>query len=73
MNEDKPHSTQAIDDYVVQICEMGCTHVYRIIEILEQGQVSDELAHVPPEHHPALLIELRSIMAVYDASDDSED
>ena len=63
----------SVDDYVVQICEMGCTHVYRIIEILEQGTTSDELTHVPTEFHHPLLIELKSIMAVYEARDDSEE
>ena len=73
MSPEKPHTPQSVDEHVVAICELGCTRVNRIIELLEQGQVSDELSDVPSEHHAALLIELRSIMAVYDAREDSEE
>jgi hypothetical protein len=72
MSPEKPHTAQSVDDHVVAICELGCTHVNRIIELLEQGLGTEELAGVPTEHHPALLIELKSIMAVYDAREDDE-
>ena len=70
MNQDNTPGQGAVDDYVVQICEMGCTHVNHIIEILEHGAASDEVNHVPKELHQSVLIELKSIMSVYEARDD---
>jgi|GEM_PF-2932973 len=69
---EKPQISLTIDDYVLQICELGCTHVYQVIEILEQGQQPEDLSGIPTEYLPALLVELQSIMAVYEASDEDE-
>lgn len=69
---EKPQASLTVDDYVLQICELGCTHVYQVIELIEQGQHGEELSEIPTEHLPALLVELQSIMAVYEASDEDE-
>jgi len=68
----KPQAPLTVDDYVLQICELGCTHVYRVIELIEQGQHQDDLSDISTEHLPALLTELKSIMAVYEASDENK-
>jgi hypothetical protein len=65
----KPQAPLTVDDYVLQICELGCTHVHQVIELIEQGRHGEELSDIPTEHLPALLLELQSIMAVYEASD----
>lgn len=69
---EKPQAPLTVDDHVLQICELGCTHVYRVIELIEQGQQAKELSDIPAEHLPALLVELQSIMAVYEASDEDK-
>ena len=69
---EKPQAPLTIDDYVLQICELGCTHVYHVIELIEQGHQAEALSDIPAEHLPALLAELQSIMAVYEASDNDK-
>ncbi|MDX1335805.1 MAG: hypothetical protein R3312_08480 [Gammaproteobacteria bacterium] len=69
---EKPQAPLTVDDYVLKICELGCTHVYQVIELIEQGHQAEELSDIPAEHLPALLLELQSIMAVYEASDKNE-
>jgi hypothetical protein len=70
MNQEKSQPSLTLEDHVLRICELGCIRVNQVIERIEQGQTCEELANVPVEHHHALLIELRSIMAVYDGRDD---
>jgi hypothetical protein len=65
----KPQAPLTVDDHVLQICELGCTHVYRVIKLIEQGHHGEELSDISREYLPALLAELQSIMAVYEASD----
>jgi hypothetical protein len=57
-----------VDNHVEQICEMGCDNVNRVIALIEQGQVPEELANLPIEYRQTLMTELKSIMAVYDAA-----
>jgi len=66
MKELQVHPFYPVDSHVTQICEMGCDNVNRVIALIEQGQVPDELANLPVEYHQALVTELKSIMAVYD-------
>jgi hypothetical protein len=72
MKEQQRHPVYPVDSHVEQICEMGCDNVNRIIALIEQGQVPEELANLPIEYHQTLMTELKSIMAVYDAREDEE-
>ncbi len=47
----------------------GCSHVYEIIDLLEQGARPAELSALPAPYHAKLLRELRIIMSVYEARD----
>ena len=66
---EKPQATLTVDDHVLKICELGCTHVYRVIELIKGGRHGEALSDIPTEHLPALLAELQTIMAVYELSD----
>jgi hypothetical protein len=72
MKEQHAHPFYPVDSHVEQICEMGCTIVYHVIALIEQGQVPEELADTPVEYHQAIANELKSIMAVYDAREKDE-
>ena len=58
-----------IDACIEHICDLGCSEVYRISELIERGDVVPELNGVNTEVHQAVLRELKAIMAVYDARD----
>jgi len=58
-----------IDTCIECICDLGCGEVYRVIDLIERGDVVPELNGVNAEVHEAVLRELKTIMAVYDARD----
>lgn len=52
---------------VVHICERGCRYVREVIELLASGQGVTETQGLSAQDCAEVLVELRSIMAVYDA------
>lgn len=60
-------ASAALDVYVTRICELGCTRVREIIARLRAGEAVAETAGLDEETRAAVLAELESIMAVYDA------
>ncbi|MCB1876038.1 MAG: hypothetical protein KDH88_08695 [Chromatiales bacterium] len=65
-----PHDHALIDHIeacVERICDMGCAQVYRIIDLLEQGQDARELTGMTCHDRDAILTELKAIMSIYDA------
>jgi len=58
-----------VDVCIERICDLGCGEVYRIIDLMERGDVVLELNGVNTGIHEAVLRELKAIMAVYDARD----
>ena len=58
-----------IDACIERICNLGCGRVYRIIDLMERGEDVPELNGVNRETCQAVLRELETIMAVYDARD----
>ena len=49
-----------------EICEQGCRSVYKAIDQLEQGRIPNPAAALPRDRRTELLLELKSIMRVYD-------
>jgi len=58
-----------INACVERICDLGCSRVYQTIKLMEQGEAVPELKGTNEKTHPAVLEELKTIMAVYDARD----
>jgi len=58
------HSAR-LDHYVEQICQRGCKAVSRDIRLLEQGGVPAGIEALAQDERTALLVELKSVMAVY--------
>lgn len=58
-----------IEIHVEQVCMQGCNHVYKIIDLLEQGARPEELRTLSTQYYAKLLRELRIIMSVYEARD----
>jgi hypothetical protein len=56
-----------LQDYLDRICADGCQAVRVCIRQLEQGETPARTAALSAEDRQRLLIELKSIMAVYDA------
>ena len=54
-----------IDAYVEAICNKGCQTVRQDISILEQGETVPELQALTEQERTQVLVELKSIMAVY--------
>jgi len=52
---------------VEEICSHGCTHVRKIIRLLEARQPPAELQSLTAHERETVLQELKAIMAVYDA------
>jgi hypothetical protein len=59
MNQKK--TLQAIED----ICNQGCAAVNHIIEQLENNQPTEQTRHLTTDETAAVLLELKSIMAIY--------
>ena len=62
--------TTEVDAHVARICDLGCRRVYQVIAALERGQESDEISTLPDALRKAVLIELKAVMAIYDARED---
>ncbi|MEO1767015.1 hypothetical protein [Thiobacter aerophilum] len=58
---------QRVEQVVTHICELGCTRVREIMGALAAQEAVPETAELGAEERAAVLAELRSIMAVYDA------
>ena len=54
-----------IDDCVERLCQKGCRRVWDDIAALERGEVPPEVAGLDAEARHRVLLELKSIMAVY--------
>ncbi len=66
-----PTLTPHLQDYLDRICANGCQAVRVCIRQLEQGETPARTAALSAEERRLLLIELKSIMAVYDARHES--
>ena len=66
----KTELTTEVDAQVARICDLGCRHVYRVIELLEDGRESEVVENLRPAVRAAVLAELKAVMAVYDARED---
>ncbi len=63
----KSLSNEAIDAAVERVCKLGCAAVYRVLDEVDRGELPEVLADLDGELLYRVVIELRSIMAVYDA------
>lgn len=54
-----------IDQYVEMFSQKGCTTVTSIIATMERGETIAEMGDLSAEERQAILVELKSIMAVY--------
>ena len=62
-------SADEVEQAVERVCELGCAAVYRVLEAVDDGREPEPLAGLAPELRSRVVLELRSIMAVYDARD----
>ena len=65
------HNKQGIESAIEMICTQGCSEVYQVIRKLEKKQDVPLLKHANLWDKRLILKELKSIMAVYDAREDS--
>ncbi len=56
-----------LEQRITRICELGCTHVRKVIEAWTQGQATPESHGLSSSARAQILVELQAIMAVYDA------
>ena len=61
--DDPPAHVQSI---IESICELGCDRVNEIIDVLERGNSVDETRALDKSDQQRVLMELKTIMAVYD-------
>ena len=54
---------QAIVD---ELCHDGCKAVNQYIKEIESGSIPRQMTHLPTDAQTKILLELKSIMAVYD-------
>jgi hypothetical protein len=57
---------EKVSQVVEAICNLGCSRVTSIIEILEQDEPVDQARELDIEERTLLLCELKAIMSVYD-------
>ena len=57
---------QAIID---ELCHDGCKAVTQYIKEIEAGSIPRQMTHLPADAQTKILMELKSIMAVYDRCD----
>ncbi|MFA5529478.1 MAG: hypothetical protein WDA11_02310 [Thiohalomonadaceae bacterium] len=55
------------NECIEALCRSGCAAVRATIQALEQGQDVAQVRGLPSEERRAILEELKTIMAVYDA------
>jgi len=63
--DDKEVDPFQYDDVIERICEKGCDYVYRSIIRHRQGEVLDDLVHIPQIEQDKIIRELETIMQVY--------
>ena len=56
---------EKIDRCVETLSLRGCTEVYEVIRLLEEGKCLSETAELADDERNAVLNELKSVMAVY--------
>lgn len=56
---------EKIDRCVETLSLRGCTEVYEVIRLLEEGKYLPETAELADDERNAVLNELKSVMAVY--------
>jgi|GEM_PF-564502 len=56
-----------VDACVERICDLGCTVVYQVIALMEQGKCAREITGLTCVDRRKVLKELKEIMSVYDA------
>jgi len=54
------------------ICSQGCIYVNSIIELLEAGHPTEHTQNLSQQEQDYLLIELKSIMSVYQKNSSSQ-
>jgi hypothetical protein len=70
MNQLSAFTPQEQADAIVEIiCNQGCAAAYRVLAVMERGEPLSELDGASQQVYSLVLVELRSIMAVYDARD----
>ena len=55
-----------VQSTIESICELGCDRVNEIIDVLERGNSVDETHALDKSDQQRVLMELKTIMAVYD-------
>jgi hypothetical protein len=63
-----PMDQSKISACIETLCEKGCREVTRVIGTLEQRGAVEEAATLTDDERNAVLVELKSIMAVYGRS-----
>ncbi len=58
---------ERVDAVVERVCALGCAAVYRLLEAVDRGEQPEALAGIDGDLRARVLVELRSVMAVYDA------
>jgi hypothetical protein len=61
-----PTNNEKLQHIIEQICTTGCDRVYEIIEILERQESIKETSQLSQEESNIVLMELKTIMSVYD-------
>lgn len=56
-----------IERYLEQLCQQGCDKVYEHIDALQAGRQLSEIGPLSPDERQFLLVELQSIMAIYES------
>ena len=66
-------SDKTIHAYAEKIAQRGCADVNRLLEEVENGVEVPEIAHLDRHQQQQVLIELRTVMEVYDRCDTEQD
>ncbi len=60
--------TNPVDHAVERLCQKGCKALWTDIDRMEQGQELSELKGLDAQQQAQVLVEIKSIMAVYKGS-----
>jgi hypothetical protein len=55
-----------LQEIIEDLCNNGCKAVSQYIEQIEAGSIPRQMAHLRKPDQKKILVELKSIMAVYD-------
>jgi hypothetical protein len=66
---DMTHSRESISNCIDNICQLGCDGVRSAIVAIENGHRPEQMSSLNSDETRDVLIELKEIMAVYDAED----